>query len=89
MSASSRIRRRAEPPEHRIFQLAGWFSTATFSSLSCRRRVTISASLSPASCRCAARIGMMATYYAIIRASSRSFFARTPRAWATDAACTD
>src|SRR6266567_7473372 len=59
------------------------FSAATLSSLSCRRAVTISASRSTAAYRCADRVGMVATNSAIMRASSRSFLARTPHALAT------
>src|SRR6516164_4852231 len=42
--------------------------------------VTISASLSTAASRCTTRVGMIATYSAISRASRRSFLASTPRA---------
>ena len=56
---------------------------ATFSALSWRRTASISASCSAAGvCRCAGRVGMMATNDAIMRASSGSFFARTPLALA-------
>ena len=59
---------------------AAWFSAATCSSHSCRRMVTISASLSTAASRCTTRVGIIATYSAISRASRRSFLASTPRA---------
>ena len=59
---------------------AAWFSAATCSSHSCRRMVTISASLSTAASRCTTRVGMIATHSAISRASRRSFLASTPRA---------
>ena len=55
-------------------------AAATCSSHSCRRIVTISASLSTAASRCTTRVGMIATYSAISRASRRSFLASTPRA---------
>ena len=59
------------------------FSAATFSALSWRRTASISASRSAAgACRCAGRVGMMATNDAIMRASSGSFFASTPLALA-------
>src|SRR5262245_54200289 len=45
--------------------------------------VTISASFSTAASRCTTRVGMIATYSAISRASRRSFLASTPRARAT------
>src|SRR5262249_4904431 len=46
---------------------AAWFSAATCSSHSCRRMVTISASLSTAASRCTTRVGIIATYSAIRR----------------------
>src|SRR5215472_8852067 len=55
---------------------AAWFSAATCSSHSCRRIVTISASLSTAAYRCTTRVGIIATYSAISRASRRSFSRR-------------
>src|SRR5262249_16980818 len=59
------------------------FSAATFSGLRWRRTASISASCSAAGVgRCAGRVGMMPTNDAIIRASSGSFFARTPLALA-------
>src|SRR6266478_6629538 len=59
------------------------FSVATLSSLTWRRTVSIAASCSIIGvCRCAGRVGMMATNDAIIRASSRSFLARIPLALA-------
>src|SRR5258705_9877680 len=81
ISASSRIRRRLlSRLSMASSRWAAWLSTATCSSHSCRRMVTISASLSTASSRCTTRVGMMATYSAISRASRRSFLARTLRA---------
>src|SRR4051812_46027243 len=68
----------AESPEHDIFEMAGLVLDGDIHS--CRRMVTISASLSTASSRCTTRVGMMATYFVISRASRRSFLASTPRA---------
>src|SRR5262245_4400013 len=70
----------AEPPQHGIFEMSRWFPAATCSSHSWRRIVTISASLSTAASRCTTRVGIIATYSAISRASRRSFLASTPRA---------
>src|SRR5829696_4021941 len=59
---------------------AAWFSTATCSSRSWRLTVTISAIRAAAGSWRTTRVGMVATYSAIRRASSRSFLARAPRA---------
>src|SRR5499426_2204779 len=82
-AASLPIRRRERRRSNASSSSLEAFSAATFSELSWRRTASISASSSAAGVgRCAGRVGMMPTNDAIIRASSGSFFARTPLALA-------
>src|SRR5262245_51893185 len=82
-AASLPIRRRERRRSNASSSSLEAFSAATFSELSWRRTASISATSSAAGVgRCAGRVGMMPTNDAIIRASSGSFFARTPLALA-------